>query len=201
MENNVNTNTSINPKQQSLLKKFWLFFLDIAQTFIITGIVFFFITYFFFRPFQVSGSSMYSTYLDKEYIITNIITLRFNQPDKGDVIVFKSPTDPNRDFIKRIIAVSGDTISLKDGYVYLNGRQLDESSYLNQGVKTYGNYFLPDNIIKTVPPDNFFVMGDNRTDSSDSRQWGFVNRSEIKGISIFVYWPLNEVKIIKNPFN
>jgi signal peptidase I len=201
MENNINTDKSINPKQQSLLKKFWLFFLDIAQTFIITGIVFFFVTYFFFRPFQVSGSSMYSTYLDKEYIITNIITLRFNEPKKGDVIVFKSPSDQNRDFIKRIIAVPGDTIFLKDGSVYLNGYILDESNYLNQGVSTYGNYFLADEVKKTIPPDNFFVMGDNRSDSSDSRQWGFVNRNEIKGVSIFVYWPLNEVKLIKNPFN
>jgi signal peptidase I len=185
--------------QQSIGTKIWLFFLDIAQTFLITGAVFFVITYFLFRPFQVSGNSMYSTYKDKEYIITNLITLRFNDPKPGDVIVFKSPTDPTRDFIKRVIATAGDTVYLKDGYVYVNDKKLTES-YLNEGVRTIGGAFLQEGEKKVVPPGYFFVMGDNRSDSSDSRQWGFVSRQSIKGISVLVYWPLDSAHIIKNPY-
>lgn len=187
-------------EEQTLSKKIWLFILDITQTFVVTGAVFFFITYFFFRPFQVSGNSMYSNYKDKEYIITNLISLRFSNPTHGDVIVFKSPSDQNKDFIKRIIAIQGDEIFIENGKVYLNGNLLKEE-YLDPGMQTFGGAFLQEGIKKTVPNGYFFVMGDNRNDSSDSRTWGFVTRKNIKGISFFVYWPLNEVQIIKNPYD
>jgi len=184
---------------QSITTKFWLFFLDIAQTFLVTGAVFFFITYFFFRPFQVSGDSMYSSFKDKEYIVTNLISLRFSDPKRGDVVVFKSPSDPNKDFIKRIIAIAGDEVSLQAGEVYINNKQIEEA-YLDQGIKTYGGAFLQDDDKKIVPTGYYFVMGDNRNDSSDSRTWGFIKRESIKGISFFVYWPINEVQLIKNPY-
>lgn len=190
----------LTPTPPSLSKKIWLFILDVTQTFVITGVVFFFITYFFFRPFQVSGNSMYSNFKDKEYIITNLISLRFSNPTHGDVIVFKSPSDPNKDFIKRIIAVPGDEIMIENGKTYLNGSMLKEE-YLDEGMKTYGGAFLQEGIKKTIPNGHFFVMGDNRNDSSDSRTWGFITRESIKGISFFVYWPLNEVQIIKNPYD
>ena len=187
-------------EEQTISKKIWLFILDITQTFVVTGAVFFFITYFFFRPFQVSGNSMYSNYKDKEYIITNLISLRFSNPTHGDVIVFKSPSDQNKDFIKRIIAIQGDEIFIENGKVYLNGNLLKEE-YLDPGMQTFGGAFLQEGVNKTVPNGYFFVMGDNRNDSSDSRTWGFVNRKNIKGISFFVYWPLKEVQIIKNPYD
>ena len=187
-------------EEQTLSKKIWLFILDITQTFVVTGAVFFFITYFFFRPFQVSGNSMYSNFKDKEYIITNLISLRFSNPTHGDVIVFKSPSDQNKDFIKRIIAIQGDEIFIENGKVYLNGNLLKEE-YLDPGMQTFGGAFLQEGVKKTVPNGYFFVMGDNRNDSSDSRTWGFVTRKNIKGISFFVYWPLNEVQIIKNPYD
>lgn len=199
MENNTDEKKIAD--QQSIGTKIWLFFLDIAQTFLLTAAVFFVITYFFFRPFQVSGNSMYSSYQDKEYIITNLITLRFSNPKRGDVIVFKSPTDTKKDFIKRVIAVAGDTIYLKDGHIFVNNTEIDESDYLDSGVKTYGGAFIQEGEKKTVPDGYFFVMGDNRMDSSDSRQWGFVSKDRIKGISILVYWPPSEMKIINNPFN
>lgn len=185
--------------EQSLTTKIWLFFLDIAQTFIITGAVFFFITYFFFRPFQVSGDSMYSNFKDKEYILTNLISLRFNEPKRGDVIVFRSPTEPAKDFIKRIIGIPGDQISLKAGKIYINAKILSEP-YIDHGIRTIGGAFMHEAEQKTVPEGHYFVLGDNRNDSSDSRTWGFISRESIKGISIFVYWPLNEVQVIKNPY-
>lgn len=186
-------------KQQSLATRIWLFLLDITQTFVITAVVFFVITFFFFRPFQVSGNSMYSSFQDKEYIITNLISLRFSDPKRGDVIVFKSPTDPRKDFIKRVIGIAGDSVLIKDGSVYLNNKLLDESKYLDPGIKTYGQAFLPEGDTKTVPQGSFFVLGDNRTDSSDSRQWGFVKKEAVKGISVFVYWPPKQIHLINNP--
>lgn len=142
---------------------------------------------------------MYPNFHDKEYVLTNLITLRFGQPTRGDVIVFKAPPDPDKDFIKRVIGLPGDTVMVKDGQVYVNGQLYDESSYLNSDVKTYGGAFLRDGDTITVPSGEYFVMGDNRPYSSDSREWGFVPAGNIIGKSFLIYWPMNEVRIIENP--
>ena len=144
---------------------------------------------------------MYPTFLDKEYVLTNIITLRFNKPKLGDVIVFKSPPDPEKDYIKRVIGTPGDTVMIKDGDVYLNGLPLNQSTYLQLSVKTYGGSFLKEDETITVPADSYFVMGDNRSGSSDSREWGYVPFESIIGESYFVYWPLNKAELISNPYN
>ncbi|MCL4354075.1 signal peptidase I [Patescibacteria group bacterium] len=162
--------------------------------------VFLVIYIFLFRPFEVKGESMFPNFLDKEYVLTNLITLRFDDPKLGDVVVFKSPTDQEKDFIKRVIGTAGDTVMIKDGYIYLNGKQLDESAYLKPDVKTYAGAFLKENTPVTVPSDSFFVAGDNRMYSSDSREWGFVKKDLLIGKSFFVYWPVNEVRLVNNPF-
>jgi signal peptidase I len=143
---------------------------------------------------------MYPTFLDKEYILTNIITLRFNKPKQGDVIVFKAPPDPEKDYIKRIIGIPGDTVLIKNGNVYINSKLLNENVYLDPTIKTYPGSFLAENVTVKVPANSYFVLGDNRTGSSDSREWGFVSFGSIVGESMFVYWPFNKMGVIKNPF-
>lgn len=142
---------------------------------------------------------MYPNFHDKEYVLTNLITLRFAPVTRGDVIVFHAPPDPTKDFIKRVIGLPGDTVMVRDGNVYVNGSLYDESSYLNPSVKTFGGTFLRDNETITVPQHDYFAMGDNRPYSSDSREWGFVPEGNIIGKSFFVYWPLNEMQVINNP--
>lgn len=193
----TNTPTPM-PEEESLGRKAWLFFLDTLQTVFFSAVVFAVITIFIARPFQVSGDSMFSTYENKEYILTNLISLRFDDPKRGDVVVFKSPTD-GRDFIKRVIAVPGDTVAVKEGFVYVNGEKAEEK-YLDEGVKTYGGSFLKEDEEKVLGKDEFLVMGDNRTNSSDSREWGFLPRENIEGISLLVYWPINHFRLIENPF-
>lgn len=144
---------------------------------------------------------MYPNFHDGEYVLTNLIVLRFGEPKRGDVVVFKSPQDQEKDFIKRVIGIPKDTVSLKNGEVYLNDEKLDESSYMDENVKTYGGSFLRDEETVTVPENSFFVLGDNRSNSSDSREWGFVGKTLIIGESAVVYWPLNQTRIIKNPYN
>ena len=185
----------------SILRKIYSFLLDTLQTFLMAAAVFLVIYIFLFRPFEVKGESMYPNFLDKEYVLTNLIGLRFGEPKLGEVIVFKAPPDPEKDFIKRVIGTPGDTVMVKDGHVYLNGNLLDESAYLKSDVKTYGGAFLKEDTSITVPPDNFFVMGDNRLYSSDSREWGFVNRNLIIGRSFLVYWPINDIKVVNNPYS
>src|SRR5579871_3895765 len=172
-----------------ILRKIYAFFVDALQSILIAASIFLVIYIFIARPFQVNGESMVPNFLNGEYVLTNLLTLRFNNPKLGDVVVFVAPIDTEKDFIKRIIGTPGDTVMVQDGDVYLNGKKLDESKYLDITVKTYGGSFLKDGETITVPPDEYFVMGDNRAYSSDSREWGFVKRSAFIGESLFVYWP------------
>lgn len=183
------------------LRKTYAFLLDTVQSLLIVFAVFLVIYIFLFRPFQVSGSSMYPTFSDKQYILTNIITLRFNKPKQGDVIVFKAPNDPEKDYIKRVIGIPRDTVMIKNGDVFVNGKLLDQNEYLKSSVKTYGGSFLTEGVTVTVPTDSYFVMGDNRSGSSDSREWGFVPLKSVIGESFFVYWPPNKMELIKNPYD
>lgn len=184
----------------NLLRKLYAFLIDTVQTLLLVFAVFLVIYVFLFRPFRVSGNSMDPTFFDKQYILTNIITLRFSPPQQGDVIVFKAPNDPEKDYIKRVIGTPGDRILLKDGDIYANEKILDQNKYLKPSIKTYGGSFLRENEPVTIPTDSYFVMGDNRAGSSDSREWGFVPLKSIIGESFFVYWPLNTMQFIKNPY-
>lgn len=184
----------------SILQSIYHFLIDTIQTVLLAASVFLVIYIFLFRPFQVSGASMHPTFVDGEYVLTNLITLKFNELKKGDVIVFQAPNDAEKDFIKRVIGVPGDSISIANGYIYLNGQKLDESAYLNSDVLTYGGAFLSERQTVVVPDNQYFAVGDNRSHSSDSRQFGFIKREKIIGKSMFVYWPPNKMRWVKNPF-
>lgn len=183
-----------------ILRKIWLFLIDTLQTLVLAAAAFLVIYVFLFRPFQVNGQSMFPTFFDQEYILTSIVALHFHNPQLGDVIVFKAPPDPEKDYIKRVIGVAGDSILVKDGRVYVNGKLLDESKYLKNTVKTYGGQFLQEGQSVTVPRGDYFVMGDNRPYSSDSREWGFVPAANVIGESFFVYWPPNKMELVQNPY-
>ena len=143
---------------------------------------------------------MFPNFQDGEYVLTNLITLRIAPLSRGDVVVFHAPPDPEKDFIKRVIGLPGDTVTIKDGDVYVNGNHLDENTYLKSEVKTYSGSFLKENEVITVPQNQYFVMGDNRPYSSDSREWGFVTRSAMIGKSFFIYWPIPKAQLIMNPY-
>jgi signal peptidase I len=172
---------------------------EIVQTFLLAGSVFLVIYLFLFRPFQVSGSSMYPNFEDKEYVLTNIIGKNFSDPKRGDVVVFQSPTEPDKDFIKRVIGLPGDTIMLKEGDIYINDQKIDQSTFLSTDVKTFSGAFLKEAQPIVIPQDSYVVMGDNRGNSSDSREWGFIKKKDIVGQTLFVYWPPTKAKIIQNP--
>lgn len=184
----------------NIVRKIYAFLIDTIQSILIAASIFLVIYLFFFRPFQVTGLSMFPNFQDKEYVLTNLISLRFGDPIQGDVVVFKAPPDPTKDFIKRVIGTPGDIVMVKNGNVYVNGQRLDESAYLKPDVKTYGGAFLGEGQSITVPQGQYFVMGDNRPESSDSREWGFVPQANLIGKSFFVYWPVNEIGFVSNPF-
>lgn len=123
----------------------------------------------------------------------------FHSPQRGDIIVFKSPTDSKKDYIKRVIGLPGDEIMIKDKQVYINGKPLDEPYKVHSSLRILSVGSPRDNWKepKKVPEDSYFMMGDNRDDSTDSRFWGFLEKELIKGKAIFIYWPPNRINIIR----
>ncbi|MCH7615359.1 MAG: signal peptidase I [Nitrospinae bacterium] len=121
---------------------------------------------------------------------TNLL-IEFDNPDRGDVIVFRYPEDEEKDFIKRIVGLPGDTIKIRNKVIYVNGKQLDDQDWtqrIDPGILD-GRITPRDNLDPlTVPPDSYFVMGDNRDQSLDSRFWGYVQKHKIKGRAFLVYW-------------
>lgn len=177
----------------------YAYLLDTVQTLLIAASVFLVIYVFLFRPYQVNGASMFPTFVDGEYVLTNLIVMRMSLPTRGTVVVFESPIDTEKKYIKRVIGVPGDTVSISNGEVYLNRQRLDESKYLKPEVKTYGGAFMREGQEVTVPEGSVLVMGDNRPYSSDSREWGFLKTNKIDGVSLFVYWPPGNTRVVKNP--
>jgi signal peptidase I len=172
------------------------FILDFIET-IVTALVLFVIIYLFlFQPHQVKGSSMQPNFENGEYLLTNKITYRFNQPQRGDIVIFKAPPKQEYDYIKRIIGLPGDQVSLQKGKLFINGSLLDETSYLPQDTFTSEGHFLPEGKEITVPEKQYFVVGDNRLHSSDSRDWGYIMTGDIVGKAWLRYWPADKFGFI-----
>lgn len=172
---------------KNVLGIFWEFIEAIVFALAIFVVVYLFL----FQPNHVKGSSMYPTFKDGEYILTDKISYRLGLPKRGDVVVFKSPKNADIDFIKRIIGLPGDTVKISSGKLFLNGSLLDESSYLDSSIYTGPESYLPENQSITVPEGHFFVMGDNRPHSSDSRDFGPVTTDEFVGKVFFRYFPVD----------
>lgn len=170
------------------LNRLGAFLLDILQTIVLAIAIFMVVYLFLFQPHQVQGHSMDPNFADGEYLLTDKISYRFNDPKMGDVIVFHAPIARRDDYIKRIIATPGQTILIKDGKFYINDKLLDES-YLPSDFITRPGAFLNEGKSYLVSSDEYFVVGDNRDHSSDSRSWGPVKRKDIIGKAWLVYWP------------
>lgn len=145
-------------------------------------------------PHQVEGHSMDPSFADGEYLIANKLTYKFSTPQRGDVIIFKrTETD---DYIKRIIGLPGDVVSIKDGKILINGELLDESAYLSSSVYTNGGTYLKEGGSIKVPQGQYFVCGDNRQHSSDSRDFGPISEDVIKGKAWLVYFPFSNFRFV-----
>lgn len=182
------------------LRKVYFFILDSLQTILIFCGFLLVLYAFVIRPHEVSGQSMFPTYHDKEILLSNLLDVKLKQIKKGDVVVFQAPYEKDKLFIKRVMGTPGDRIMVKNGFVYLNGILLDESSYLRSEVKTFGGAFLHDGEEKVVPEGYLVVFGDNRSFSSDSREWGFLDQEKLIGKSVVRIWPTTVFNFISNPF-
>lgn len=171
----------------NLFRKVSAFFLDLIETIVMALAVFVVIYLFLFQPHQVRGNSMYPNFHDGEYILTDKISYRVGEPKRGDVVIFKAPRNEEYDYIKRIIGLPGETIKISSNQIIINNTALPES-YLDKIITSSGSFLRPQDQI-LVPENNFFVLGDNRSHSSDSREWGFVPKENIIGKAWLRYWP------------
>lgn len=152
---------------------------------------------FFMTPHEVVGTSMVPNFLNGEHLIANKISYRFTEPKRGDVIIFKY--SDTQDFIKRVIGEPGDTVSLRDGKLYVNDVQLNETEYLDPAIYTNGGDSLHEGSTIIVPENEYFVSGDNRPHSSDSRVFGTISKNAIKGKAWIIYFPFDSFRVIPQP--
>jgi signal peptidase I len=162
---------------------------EVIETIVLT-ILMFLVIRLAVQNFNIEGMSMEPSLHDRELILVDKWTYLFHAPARGDVVVFVAPPHPDQDYIKRIVAVPGDTLTIRDTTVIVDGVTLKET-YVDP--HRQGNVYTYKTISNMViPPNEYFVLGDNRIGSSDSRDWGLLPRSNIIGRAALVYWPLGE---------
>ncbi|MEK7540425.1 MAG: signal peptidase I [Patescibacteria group bacterium] len=151
------------------------------------------VRHYLIKPFYVRGASMEPNFHDYEYLVVDELSYRLRAPERGEVVVLKDPLDPSQYFIKRIVGLPGEHIVVRDGTVRINGKKLDETQYLDDSVRTTGH----DDV--TLQEGEYYLMGDNRTASLDSRVFGPLDKSEFVGRTWIRAWPLTEIELF-SPF-
>lgn len=179
------------------LRKGGVAILDALEPVVLAFAIFMMVYLFLFQPHKVDGRSMYPNLHDKEYILTDKVTYRRRDPQRGDVIVFHAPPPHNSDFIKRVVGMPGETVMVQGGYVFVNGVRLEEI-YLPNDYETSEKAFLREGVPYKIPADYFVVFGDNRDFSSDSREWGPISEKSIVGRAWIKYWPATRFGLIKH---
>ncbi len=178
------------------MKDFLSFLLETIKIVILAIIIVFPIRYFIFQPFFVQGMSMEPNFFNSDYLIVDEITYRFRDPKRGEVIVFKYPQSPTQRYIKRIIGLPGETVIIKNGQItIINGNEkfvLDESRYLSDS-------YTSGEIKASLSENEYFVLGDNRAFSSDSRRWGSLSKEFIVGKVYLRAWPFTALAKIEAP--
>lgn len=166
-------------------KPFWR---ETLESLVIALVLAFFVRTFLFQIFYIPSGSMEPTLMPGDRVLVSKIDYHFVPIQRFDVIVFRYPVDPSKDFIKRVIGLPGDTVQEKDGVIYINGQKLVENHPMYKD-----NFSYP---ATKVPENYYFVLGDNRGNSDDSRFWGFVPKQNIIGKAWFIIWPPGRIGII-----
>lgn len=175
----------------SFAKKVGLLIFEVVKVVLISLAIILPIRYFLVQPFYVEGASMEPNFYNKEYLIIDEISYRFNNPERGEVIILKNPQDRKFYFIKRVVALPGEKVAVLNGRVFINDKQLSETYIKNFSNDDYGPVTLAD--------DEYFVLGDNRSNSSDSRYFGPLKRTDVIGRVWIRGWPLERFNTFNAP--
>lgn len=151
---------------------------------------------FIIAPFKIPSGSMRPTLLEGDRILVTKFTYRFSSPQRGDIVVFRFPEDPKRPFIKRLVGLGGDYVEIQDGHLVVNGQPVTEPAFQGRAYYNQGPYGQANHVID-VPPDSYFVLGDNSASSHDSRFWGFVPKRFLIGKAICIFWPPKRLRTLR----
>lgn len=188
-------------KKKSVLRE-WV------ESILIAVVLALFIRTFIVQAFKIPTGSMRMTLIEGDRIIVNKfiygaqvpfvkVTLpKLREVKRGDIIVFISPEDTKKDFIKRVVGLPGDKVQIKDMSIYINGQQLNDALFAGRSYYNRGDYGM-EGVEITVPVDSYYVLGDNSASSRDSRYWGFVPKKYVLGKALLIYWPLNRLRILR----
>lgn len=183
-----------------MVKNFFAYVFELVKVVVISLAIIIPVRYYLIQPFYVKGASMEPNFYDKEYLIIDEISYRFYEPVRGDIVVFRYPRKPEEFFIKRVIGLPGEKIQIKDGSVYIYNQEYQdgvklEEKYLPADLRTYG---LNDEI-KALSASEYYVLGDNRNSSKDSRSFGAVDKKFIAGRVLLRGWPFNRIDVFSAP--
>jgi len=184
------------------MRRFFISFLEVFEVVLVALVAVFVIRTFLVQPFLVSGASMVRSFENGDYLLVDELTYRFRPPERGEVVVFHYPQDESTYFIKRIIGVPGDKVFIKDGAVTVvdaahpQGETLNEP-YLEPGTVTTSRGNGPTDV--TLQPGEYFVLGDNRSYSYDSRDWGVLRSKEVVGLVRLRLWPVSGLTVFAAP--
>jgi len=171
---------------------------DFLQGIVVVLAILVMVYLFIMSPQEINGASMEPNFHNGEFILTNKIMYKFREPIRGDVVIFKSPMNKEIDYIKRVIGLPGDMVSLHDNAFWVNGQKVNEP-YLAADTSIFGGSYLHEGQSIVVPPGTYFVSGDNRPHSSDSREFGPIAKEDFIGVAIFRYFPFSQMGAIKRP--
>jgi len=179
------------------MNKLFLYIWEVSKIVVIALLIVVPIRYFVFQPFFVRGQSMEPNFYNGDYLIIDELSYQFRAPQRGEVVVFKYPNDPSQRYIKRIVGLPGETVAVSSGKVFVYQDSLpvalDESIYLPQTIQTQGNVKI------TLGKDEYFVLGDNRSLSADSRAWGTLPEEDLIGRVMFRAWPFSALAKVELP--
>ncbi len=181
---------------KSKLRLIGEFFWEMFKIAVIALVIIVPVRYFLIQPFYVKGASMEPNFYDHEYLIIDEISYRLYQPSRGDIVVFKYPKDPKQFFIKRVIGLPKEKVSIRDNKVYIDDQPLNEA-YLGEGIET--SLPLRGYSEVTLGDDEYFLLGDNRDQSLDSRVFGPVKKDFIIGRTWIRGWPFNRLTVFNAP--
>lgn len=178
-------------KKMNYLMKEWV------EPIIIAVILALIIRTFVVQAFKIPTGSMKPTLVEGDRLLVNKFIYKFKKPERGDVIVFISPEDRKKDFIKRLVALPGEDVEISNGTIFIDGRAVDSDSIMKERYYYNRGEFGKEGEVLKVPVDSYYVLGDNSISSRDSRYWGFLSKKDLIGKAFLIYWPPTRFRLIK----
>jgi len=188
---------------KDFLRSLGTFLLDTLEIITTAFAIFVVLFLFIVQIHEVNGDSMLPNFHNGEYVLTDKLTYKFREPQRGEIVIFKAPPRPRDEYIKRLIGLPGERIKIQDNQIiiYNDGHPegfILHEDYLENGIVTQGKSAIPPNTVFTIPDGNYLVFGDNRENSSDSRHWGPVPKSMLVGRAVIRIWPPTALSVVKH---